>query len=411
MRLLLRLAVAVGLTLLVSAALVVGIAAFLRSDRAPAGTPVRADMRASIEAANLGGVEQGDCRVTLTPGEDIGAAVALQPIGAVVCLTRGVHRPFAVMRSTSAGVVVRGEGTETTIIQAEGYDGVSVTDAERFTLTGVTVRGGAPAGIYIGRARGLTLRDVRVEASGFGVHVDDGATAALIGVTIDGSANFGLLVRRRAGATGDGVRVVDSQGIGIGVTEGAAALTLQGSEIVRSDPPGHAEAVVALDAGEVTLEGVRVQGGNPAALYAGRVARLSLRDVQIESPVFGVHVDDGTDASLEDVTVLSAGSIGLLLRRGASAVAERVQIAEATGAGVVVSETASLILRESIIGDGRDIGVLYQSGADGTVIGSSILDNADTGLCVAPDSEVTVQNTVIAGNRLNGANACGGLRG
>lgn len=410
MRLLLHMTVAVGLTLLVSVALVLGIAAFLRSDESPGGTPIRADMRASIEGAVTGEVGRGDCRVTLTPGEDIGAAVAVQPIGAVVCLTRGVHRPFAVMRSVSAGVVVRGEGVGETIVQAEGYDGVSITDVERFTLTGVTVRGGAPAGIYAGRARGLTLRDVRVEASGFGVHADEGTTVSLAGVTVEGSTDFGLLVRKGAGLTGDGVRVVESQGIGIGVTEGASGLTLRASEIIRSDLPGPAEAIVALDAGQVTLEGVRIQGGDPAGIYAARVSRLALRDVQIESPVFGIHADDGSVASLEDVTVSGAGSIGLLLRREARAEAERVQIMGSTGAGVVVSETAALTLRESVIGDGADIGVLYQNGASGEVLGSSIFNNALTGLCIAPGTQVTVDDLVISGNRLDGANACGGLR-
>jgi hypothetical protein len=410
MRSLLWLAIGTGLTIVTSAVLVLGIAAFLRSDPSPGGTPIRADMRASIDAATSGDFGQQACRVTLTPGEDIGAAIAVQPIGAVICLTSGVHHAFAVQRSVSAGVVVRGEDVASTVIESDGYDAVSVTDAERFTLTGVTVRGGAPSGVYAGRARGLTLRNVRIEASGFGLHADEGARVSLVDVAISGSTDFGMLVRRGAAITGDRVSVTESQSIVVGATEGAAGLTLRDSEIGSADAPAPADAMIALDAGQVTLDGVRFHGGNPTALYVARVSELTLRNVQIEAAMVGLHVDDGTPATLEDVTLSDTASYGLLIRREASVTADRLWMQRAGAAGVLVSEAGSLVLQDSTVEDGQEMGVRYQDGAAGAVLNSSILNNADIGLCITPASSVVVERVAISGNRVNSVTACGGPR-
>ena len=99
---------------------------------------------------------------------------------------------------------------------------------------------GAPAGVYAGRARGLTLRNVRIEASGFGLHADEGARVSLVDVAISGSTDFGVLVRRGAAVTGDRVSVTESQSIAVGATEGADGLTLRDSEIGSADAPAPA---------------------------------------------------------------------------------------------------------------------------------------------------------------------------
>jgi hypothetical protein len=408
MRSLLWLATGTGLTLVASTVLVLGIAALLRWEESPNDTPARADMRASIDAATSGDSDQQVCRVTLTPGEDVGAAIAVQPIGAVVCLTPGVHHAIAVRRSVSAGVVVRGESVESTVIQSDGYDAVSVTDAERFTLTGVTIRGGAPAGVYAGRARGLVLRNVRIEASGFGLHADEGARVSLVDVAISGSTDFGMLVRRGAHVTGDRVQVLESQGIAAGVTEGATGLSLRRSEIGAAEAPISADAMIALDAERVSLDGVRFRGGNPTALYVARVSELTLRDVQIDEGTVGLHIDDGTAATLEDVTVSGAASIGLLIRRESSVTADRLWIPGAADAGVLVAEAGALVMRDSAVEDGAAMGVRYQDGASGAVLSSSIVNNADIGLCITPASAVAVENISIRGNRVNSVMACGG---
>ncbi|MGH2588278.1 MAG: hypothetical protein ACRDJE_25440, partial [Dehalococcoidia bacterium] len=109
------------MTLLISLALPLAIVAVLALRDSPAELPARAPTRAPAEALAdeaARGAMQGPCRVTLLPGDDISAVVAAQPIGGVVCLARGVHRPFSVTRSVSAGVVVRGEGEGETVVEA-----------------------------------------------------------------------------------------------------------------------------------------------------------------------------------------------------------------------------------------------------------------------------------------------------
>ncbi|MGD9891588.1 MAG: right-handed parallel beta-helix repeat-containing protein, partial [Dehalococcoidia bacterium] len=204
------------------------------------------------------------------------------------------------------------------------------------------------------------------------------------------------------------VRVFDSQGIAAGVTEGAAGLTLRESEIGTADLPGPADAMIALDAAQLVLDGVLIHGGNPTALYAARIGDLTLRNVQVDEPMVGIHIDDGTPATLEDVTVNDAASIGILIRREASVMADRLWMQGTIDTGVLVSEAGELVLRDSAIEDGQAMGVRYQDGAAGAVQNSSILNNADIGLCITPASAVAVENTTIRGNRVNSVTACGG---
>jgi hypothetical protein len=563
MQSLVRFAVAVALTLFVSAGFVLGLTAYLAWDGdalAPSGGVV-------LQSAGRSGTDAApneSCRVTLRPGDDIGAAVARQPIDAVVCLTPGVHQPFNVTRSTSAGVVVLGDGPDTTVIDAQREDGVTVAGAERLTLVGLTIRGGTPAGIYATNTRGLMLRDLRIESADIGIHADEGATVTIENVTVDGSAEVGLLVRKRSTVEAGGLRVVDSHGMAVGVTEGATSLTLRGSEIGRPDLPVSSDAVVAIDAGGLTLESVAVHGGNPAGIYAARVPEVNLRDVQVEGATFGVHIDDRSAATLEDVTLVGSRNTGLLVRRGATVSGDRVRVIESTGTGVsavanagsvtlrdgeiegaggaglfagiagcaelpaaslavpdcfysdlesfvstsalllervtirdtrgpgaaifpgvqaelydltvsgaemtgvfawgasvsisgsmfddnaehalefrsypeprgervqpasgsiagttirgtrplpsgvlgggIVAQGAELAVRDSLIERNADAGVSYQNGSRGVMLNSRVLNNAGIGVCIAPDSAVTAQTTLIAGNRIDGLNACG----
>lgn len=366
MRSLTRLAAAIGLTALVAMALPLAIAGLITWDDRPDEPAVRTPTRSAVEAAILQRTDepapveatQASCRVTLAPGDDVGAAVAAQPIGGVVCLARGVHRPFVVARSVSAGVTVRGEGAENTTILAQRGDAVAVTDVERFTLAGVTLRGGAPAGLFAARARGLALREVRIQGGSFGLHADDGSSVTLDDVTITAAGDFGLLVRRRSTVTGERVRVLESRAIGVGVVDGAGSLTLRGGEIGRTDLPGPAEALVAVGAGRVLLEDVSVRGGNPTAIYAARVPDVRLRGVRVEGAVFGVHVDDGAVATLEDVVVAGSAGVGLLLQAGASVTGDRLRVLDTAGTGVsAINNAAALTLRDSEIGGTQGAGI------------------------------------------------------
>jgi len=230
---------------------------------------------------------------------------------------------------------------------------------------------------------------VSVQSAGFGIHADDGANVTLEDVTLTGSAEFGLLARRRAVVSGERVRVLESRRIGVGATEEAAALTLRASEVGRADLPNPVEGMVLVDAGEVTLDGVAVYGGNPAGIYAARVPRLSLRDVRVEASTYGVHVDEGSTASLEDVTIAGATGVGLLLRQGATVSGDRVRVVDASGTGVAaVNDAASLTLRDGEVGPVAGTGVF--AGMSGCA------DLAPASLAV-PDCFLTDLDGLIAG--------------
>jgi hypothetical protein len=358
MRSLARLGVATVLTLFVIVGLLAAIDVVMRADIPEGTASVGAGIAAQpVEPAPPEAAER-PCRATVQPGEEIATVVAAQPIDAVVCLARGVHRPFAVSRSVSAGVVVRGEGQDATFIVASQRDGVTVTNAERFTLANLTVRGGSPAGVYAAGARGLALRAVRIQGAAFGVHVDDGSTVLLEDVALMASSDFGLLVRRRSAVTGDRVRVLESRAIAVGVVENATGLTLRGSEIGRADLPGPAEGLVAVGVEHLILEDTVFRGGNPAAVYTARVPRVEARRVEIQNAVFGFHADDGASATLEDVTLTGGTGVGLLLQRGASVTGDRVRVLETTGTGIsAINNAAALTLRDSEIGGTQAAGL------------------------------------------------------
>jgi hypothetical protein len=356
MRSLARFGVAVVLTLLVTGGLMGAIVVLMRADVPESSTPASA-VRAQVVEPAPAEVVQAPCRATVSPGEDIAAVVAAQPIDAVVCLARGVHRPFSVARSVSAGVVVRGAGPDATFIISQ-RDGVGVTDIERFTIANLTIRGGNPAGVYAAQARGLALRGVRIQGAAFGLHVDDGSSVFLEDVTLSTSADFGLLVRRRSTVTGERVSVLDSRAIGVGVVDSAAGLTLRHSEIGRAELPGPAEGLVAIGVEHLVLEDVAVRGGNPAAIYAARVPRVELRRVQVESAVFGLHADDAAVATLEDLTLTGGTGVGLLLQRGASVIGDRVRVLETSGTGIsAINNATALVLRDSEIGGTQAAGL------------------------------------------------------
>ena len=292
----------------------------------------------------------GPCATTVAPGQDIGRAVSEAPAGATVCLAPGVHRPFAVAH-VRPGVTLKGDGPDSTAIQAEHRDGVDLTDLEGFTLTGVTVRGGNPAGIYAARARSLTLRGVRVESAAIAMHVEAGTTAELTDVTSAGSNDFGLLIRRGAGVTGRQVRVLDHRGIGVGAVDTPGPLTLSDSEVARAAGPGRGDNMVLNGWERFSLANVTVRGGNPAGVYVARARELTLRGVRAEAAVFGLHLDHNAVASAEDVTLTGSTGVGLLLQRGGTLTGREVRVLDTPGTGVsVINGPGPLTLRDSEIG-------------------------------------------------------------
>jgi len=289
------------------------------------------------------------CAVTVAPGEDVSRALEAAAADATVCLAAGVHRAVTVARPRE-GITLRGAGAGTSVIEAERKDGLDLTDAERFTLADLSVRGGEPAGIYATRVRGLTLRGVVVEGAATSIHVEGGTATELTDVRLSGSRDFGLLVRRGASLTARGLRITDHHGIGLAAVDQPGAITLQESELLRADGDGRGENLVLNGFERFTLTSVLVRGGNPAGIYAAKARELILRGVRSEGALFGLHLDENENANANELVIEASAGVGLLLQRGGTINGRAVRVLDARGTGVSAINGAGLLhLRESEI--------------------------------------------------------------
>ena len=267
-----------------------------------------------------------------------------------------------------------------------------VTESE-VTLSGATIRAGAPAVLVSGEdfagSTSVVLRDVRiVDSVGVGVLVSglgsveafDSAIAGVAGLEED-RTGFGVLVEEGSSFSGTGLAVSAVQGVGV-FAEGAGALV----ELTDSTVTG---GLPYADGGE----GFGGQADSGARLVATRV-------VFEENAEFGVFLEgDGTTAAFTDVTItgtlpradddehgfglfIESGPLleatGLLLDRNleanlymdaASAVIEDSRIAngvprvdgEGGGYGVDVHNGTDLVLRRVVIEANTDLGVLLEA--------------------------------------------------
>jgi nitrous oxidase accessory protein NosD len=294
-----------------------------------------------------GAVPDG-CATTVSPGGDVSAALFRAAAGDTVCLAAGVHRPVSTAR-VRPDVSLIGEGPERTTIQADGGSGIDITDVERFTLAGLSVRGGAPAAVFVTRARDVTLRNIRLGPAAFGLHVE-GATIAASDLAVAGTSDFGILLRRGGAATIDGLRLTEARGIGIGAVDDPGPLTLRDAQLTREGRANRGESIVLNGWQRFTLENVTVRGGNPAGIYAARARELTLRAVHVESANFGLHLDENATATADDLSLLGSTGVGLLLQRGGTLTARALRVLDTAGTGVsAINGAGQLTLRDSEI--------------------------------------------------------------
>src|SRR5690242_4309011 len=107
----------------------------------------------------------GACAVTLAPGRDLAAAAREAAPGATICLQAGTFRPFSLDERTAARLTLRGAGPDRTRIAARDADGVTLSRVSGLTLSGLSIEGGSPAGIYAAGATDLRLVNVQVHAA------------------------------------------------------------------------------------------------------------------------------------------------------------------------------------------------------------------------------------------------------
>ena len=301
--------------------------------------------------------ESGPCAATVAAGGDISAALRAAPAEGVVCLGEGVHRPISVS-ILRPGVTLRGVGADATVIEALERDAFDLVQVQRFTLQGVTLRGGAPAALYVTQAKVLTVRDVRIENAAIAVHLDGASTATLENVQVSGSRDFGLLIRRGSTLTASGLTVEAAGGIGVAAVETPGAVTLRDSTLARREGAKAGENAVLNGWERFSLSNVSVRGGSPAGLYVAKARELALTDVQIEGATFGLHLDDNAVARLENVTISRAESVSLLVQRGGALTGTGVRLLDSLSTGAsLINGAGPVTLRDSAIERAGGVGL------------------------------------------------------
>jgi parallel beta-helix repeat protein len=295
-----------------------------------------------------GEVPPGSCAATVRPGGDISGAIFDAAEGGTVCLAAGTHRSFKTA-GARPGVTVRGAGRDTTTIEVERGNGIDISEVERFTLRDVSVRGGSPAALYISRAREIAVQSVKVEPAAIGIHIENGAGVTLRDIRLSRTTSFALLVRRGGSADVQGLEVAEARGIGVGAVDDPGPVTLRDADIAHA-ARARGEGMVLNGWQRFVLADVTVRGGDPAGIYVARARELSLRGIRVEKAKFGLHLDENTRATADDISLLESTGVGLLLQRGATVEGRNVRVLDTFGTGVSAINGAGLVsLRDSEI--------------------------------------------------------------
>lgn len=146
---------------------------------------------------------------------------------------------------------------------------------------------------------------------------------------------------------------------------GKGGVTIAGAGKFRTIISGGAvDALDVINSDGVTVRDLTLYAGSPANVYVGRSTNVVLSGLDVGAGGIGVHIDDGSSATLSTSFVYAMTNDGVLLRRGSSALIERNWIFNNQGVGVsVVGNTGATALVRNIISDNRGPGVF--AGATG----------------------------------------------
>jgi len=334
-------------------------------------------------------------------------------------------------------------------------EGMVLNGWQRFVLSDVTVHGGNPAGIYVARARELSLRAVRVDSANFGLHLDENAVASAEDVELTRSTTVGLLLQRGGTITAGNLRVLDAAGTGVSAINGAGLVTLRDSQISRTaeaglfagvagcddlppasldipacfsrDPEGQISTIrVALD--RVTL--TDTQGpclvffpGVHAEVRSSTFTRCELTGLfawGATVDVYGSTFEDNAEHALEyraypdprtRVIAPASGAIEDSVIRATRPLQGEILGALGPGpvlGGGILAQGSNLILRRNEVTANADIGVSFVNRSTGEVADNRITANGNHGLCLLPDSAVVLHTNTITGNGSDDPTVCGG---
>jgi hypothetical protein len=143
------------------------------------------------------------------------------------------------------------------------------------------------------------------------------------------------------------------------IVGGKSGVTLRGAGKFNTIVSGGSvDAIVIVDSSNVTVERMTLYQGAPANVYIGRSSNVVLRDLDVGGGEIGVHVDDGSSATIADSFIYAMRGDGVLIRRGSSASIERNWIFYNGVAGVsAVGHNGAISIVRNIISDHRGPGV------------------------------------------------------
>ena len=165
----------------------------------------------------------------------------------------------------------------------------------------------------------------------------------------------------RIDAAGPGSVVCLEPGVFRGrlIVYGKSGVTLRGAGKFNTIVAGgNVDAIVIVNSSGVTVESMTLYMGSPANVYVGRSTNVLLRDLDVGGGLLGVHIDEGSSATLAESFVYAMNGDGVLIRNGSNASIERNWIFYNAGVGVsAVGRNGAISIVRNIISDHRGPGV------------------------------------------------------
>ncbi|GAB3604533.1 right-handed parallel beta-helix repeat-containing protein [Microbacterium aureliae] len=308
-------------------------------DRLGAAEPqgaVAAAVWRRASASILGTVRTEGGEWMLSPGEDLLDALARAAEGTTIVLPAGdVALPATAV--LLAGVTLRGQGRERTIVRSEASDaGVIVATASLVRLESLTLAlsdATSASGLVAGPTASVALSDVRV-------------TGARSGAGGAGGAGVYISAQRDEGAgRGTTLEITDSvfdrnQWAGVAVAGGHRA-SIQGATFASNGEIG----VLFLDSagGSVTESAFRDNG---VAVAATGTADPSWAQLEIRGGSVGAQVDADAAPVMKDLRIRGTSSAAIIFG-GESGGAVEGAVCTDTPYGIVVADSAAPTLGDN----------------------------------------------------------------
>ncbi|MCX8476020.1 MAG: hypothetical protein MT490_09515, partial [Sphingomonas sp.] len=245
----------------------------------------------------LGGASAVDVRLRngsttqFALGGTNGVIVGTNAAGAAVTLGQGSVVRDVTVRGSGVGIAANGVGgfaLDRVTIENTGGAGLSLTNTlGAVSLTGLTIRGGAGAGVLINGGSNVSLANSTISGGAGAIDINDGGanlTASLSNLTLS--------------ATGGNVLDIDGSGAGTVTVAGLSGITIQGG---NGETGGLSVRSATFDASTATagiqaVNAGRMQVGTAAARVNGQ----------------GVFLTDVTGSlSFADLDIANTGATGL----------------------------------------------------------------------------------------------------